>query len=66
MAADKKGRTVFLYVPNLLGYVRIALMIWSFLLFSSENPATPALLYALGQLLDAVDGTAARYLHQGI
>jgi CDP-diacylglycerol--inositol 3-phosphatidyltransferase len=55
---------VFLFVPNLIGYVRILLAIGSFLVMV-DRPYLTAFLYFWSGLLDAFDGYAARTLKQG-
>jgi len=54
---------VLLYVPNLIGYARILLLLAS-LPFMLSDPWTTAGLYMLSALLDAFDGHAARLLNQ--
>lgn len=54
---------VLLYVPNLIGYARIILLIAS-LFFMLNDPWTTAGLYMSSALLDAFDGHAARILNQ--
>lgn len=54
---------VFLFVPNLIGYTRILLALFSFWLMPT-NYALAATFYLLSGLLDAVDGYAARRLGQ--
>jgi len=56
---------VFLFVPNLIGYARVILMFVAF--YFMTNPAMYQITvacYLLSQLLDAVDGHAARLLGQ--
>ncbi|XP_040550834.1 CDP-diacylglycerol--inositol 3-phosphatidyltransferase isoform X2 [Gallus gallus] len=55
---------VFLYVPNVIGYARVALSAVSVVLMP-HSPLPAALCYALSAALDAVDGLAARWLNQG-
>lgn len=56
-------RNVFLYVPNLVGYLRIILLIVSsFYVMNSHRFALG--LYLTSCLLDAVDGFLARLLNQ--
>lgn len=55
---------VFLFVPNLIGYGRIALAILSFY-FMHTNYICACVCYLLSVALDAVDGYAARLLNQG-
>ncbi|RKP22699.1 CDP-alcohol phosphatidyltransferase-domain-containing protein [Syncephalis pseudoplumigaleata] len=54
---------VFLFVPNLIGYVRVILAVLS-LLVMPTRPLTCVALYCVSCLLDAVDGNAARYFNQ--
>ena len=56
---------IYLFVPNLIGYARIGLALWSFYLLPSD-PLYAMSLYALSCLLDAVDGYAARSLNQSM
>ncbi|XP_057284351.1 CDP-diacylglycerol--inositol 3-phosphatidyltransferase [Pezoporus wallicus] len=58
------GDNVFLFVPNVIGYFRIALAAASFYLMPTA-PGPAAACYGLSGLLDAVDGHAARALGQG-
>lgn len=63
------GRTVSvkevtLYIPNLIGYVRIATAIISFLTMKS-HPIWTLALYGISGFLDAFDGYAARRFNQG-
>jgi CDP-diacylglycerol--inositol 3-phosphatidyltransferase len=64
-AAPSSRRNVWLFVPNLIGYARIAVL--SFALYLSPRPSSSAsffFLYFLTVALDAVDGPAARALAQ--
>eukprot|EP01098_Paradermamoeba_levis_P005039 TRINITY_DN2138_c0_g1_i1.p1 TRINITY_DN2138_c0_g1~~TRINITY_DN2138_c0_g1_i1.p1 ORF type:complete len:216 (+),score=40.20 TRINITY_DN2138_c0_g1_i1:71-718(+) len=54
---------IFLFVPNIIGYVRIALSVLSFLL-AFKSPVLFSLMYATSFLLDGLDGYAARSLNQ--
>ncbi|KAG0035769.1 CDP-diacylglycerol-inositol 3-phosphatidyltransferase [Podila clonocystis] len=60
IAADEN---VFLFIPNLIGYLRIILAGVS-LYYMPSHPKTCMFLYSLSCLLDAVDGQAARYFDQ--
>ena len=53
---------VFFYVPNLIGYVRAALLVACAVYFREEEIVQ--VLYSLNVILDGVDGMAARYFHQ--
>jgi len=55
--------TVFLYIPNLVGYTRIILAASS-LYFMRWHPKYCTWLYIVSCLLDAVDGFTARYFNQ--
>ncbi|KAL5274921.1 CDIPT family protein [Megaselia abdita] len=54
---------IFLFIPNLIGYGRIALAIISFW-FMSTNYIISGWCYAISALLDAIDGHAARHFNQ--
>ncbi|XP_033929511.1 CDP-diacylglycerol--inositol 3-phosphatidyltransferase [Melopsittacus undulatus] len=58
------GENVFLFVPNVIGYMRLALSAASALLMP-HSPGSASLCYGLSGLLDAVDGHMARALGQG-
>lgn len=55
---------IFLFVPNLIGYVRIGLAIVS-LYYMPFAPYIAVVCYLTSGLLDAFDGHAARLLNQG-
>ena len=54
---------VFLFVPNIIGYLRFAFLFAVFPLYRTQ-PLAALLCYALSQILDAFDGMAARYFNQ--
>jgi len=54
---------IFLFWPNIIGYIRIVLAIAS-LYYMPLHPRTCCLLYSISCLLDALDGYAARYWNQ--
>jgi hypothetical protein len=54
---------VFWYIPNVIGYARVLLMLGA-LYHMPLSPAWAMALYASSALLDAVDGVAARYFGQ--
>lgn len=54
---------VFFYVPNLIGYMRIILLGYSFY-YVLDNHRLAMLLYLASYGMDAVDGLAARLLNQ--
>lgn len=58
------SENIFLFVPNIIGYVRIILAIISFY-FMPTCPKVSIFCYLFSGLLDAFDGHAARYLNQG-
>ncbi|KAI8055976.1 CDP-diacylglycerol--inositol 3-phosphatidyltransferase-like protein [Syncephalis plumigaleata] len=58
-----KQENVFLFVPNLIGYVRVVLAVFS-LFVMPTRPIACVALYCISCLLDAVDGNAARYFNQ--
>ena len=55
--------SVFLYVPNLIGYLRVILGFVGYGMALSDYRVTVG-CYLLSQLLDAADGYAARALGQ--
>ncbi len=59
------GENVYLFVPNLIGYFRIISLLIALLCFF-EHPLITAIFYSLSQLLDCLDGFAARKYNQGI
>jgi len=54
---------VFLYIPNLIGYLRFAFLFAIFPLYRT-HPLLTVVFYALSQILDAFDGMAARHFNQ--
>ncbi|KAJ1638437.1 hypothetical protein T492DRAFT_944669 [Pavlovales sp. CCMP2436] len=63
VALGRRGLPVYLYVPNLIGYVRVALNFVALHYALSDFRACLG-CYALSALLDALDGYAARALDQ--
>lgn len=55
---------VFLFIPNLIGYVRVLTAILSFLTMKN-HPIWTTVLYGISGFLDAFDGYAARKFNQG-
>lgn len=55
--------TIFNYIPNYIGYLRVVTGIISFQLMKS-HPKYCILLYSISCLLDAFDGHAARHYNQ--
>lgn len=58
-----RRKSVFLYYPNIVGYLRIILAFVSFYLMSSD-PWAASLCYFTSGMLDAVDGYLARTFNQ--
>ncbi|POG75057.1 hypothetical protein GLOIN_2v1475732 [Rhizophagus irregularis DAOM 181602=DAOM 197198] len=56
-------KNVFLFIPNIIGFIRVILAILS-LYYMPNKPWTCMGLYTFSCLLDAVDGNAARYFDQ--
>jgi len=56
-------RTIFNYIPNYIGYLRVITAIFSFQLMKT-HPFYCTLIYSFSCLLDALDGYAARYYNQ--
>lgn len=54
---------VFLYVPNLIGYIRVIGAALS-LTYALSEPWTFVWIYTFSMGLDAIDGVAARALKQ--
>ncbi|GBC08061.1 hypothetical protein RclHR1_00790011 [Rhizophagus clarus] len=59
----KQVKNVFLFIPNIIGFIRVILAILS-LYYMPNKPWTCMGLYTFSCLLDAVDGNAARYFDQ--
>ena len=55
--------SVLLYVPNVIGYIRLVLMILSWE-YAYKDPQIFIILYALTYGLDMMDGLAARAFNQ--
>ncbi|XP_030236634.1 uncharacterized protein si:ch1073-145m9.1 [Gadus morhua] len=62
MAESTMRRHVFVYWPNIIGYIRIVLVSISWVVF--KRPAFFIPLYSISILLDGVDGWVARRLEQ--
>ncbi|KAI3384636.1 hypothetical protein SNEBB_009383, partial [Seison nebaliae] len=58
------SKNIFLYVPNLIGFLRIILLFVSFY-FMSHSPDLAITFYLVSGFLDSIDGYAARYFQQG-
>lgn len=65
MSSNQEPSTavIFHYIPNYIGYLRVATAIISFQLMKS-HPLYCTTIYAISCLLDALDGHAARYYNQ--
>lgn len=57
------SENVILFVPNVIGYARILLMLLSFY-FMPFNYVISTFCYIVSSLLDAIDGYTARYFNQ--
>nr|NP_001187611.1 CDP-diacylglycerol--inositol 3-phosphatidyltransferase [Ictalurus punctatus]ADO28883.1 cdp-diacylglycerol--inositol 3-phosphatidyltransferase [Ictalurus punctatus] len=57
------GENIFIFVPNIIGYVRIILLFYACWYMTTDLARTMA-AYLLSALLDAFDGHAARLLDQ--
>jgi CDP-diacylglycerol--inositol 3-phosphatidyltransferase len=58
-----RTNNIFLYVPNIIGYIRVILSIASFY-FMPTHPNLTVVCYLTSGFLDALDGHAARVLDQ--
>jgi len=58
------AENIFLFVPNLIGYARIILAIFSFYYMPFDH-VKATIFYVISGFLDAFDGHAARMLNQG-
>lgn len=56
------GSEVLLYTPNIIGYIRLALLVVSLAVYN--NPVAFLGFYSISVALDALDGIAARKLNQ--
>ena len=63
MVPPKDEENIFMFVPNLIGYGRIFLMVLA-IWFMPSNYALAGWSYILSGLLDAFDGHAARHFKQ--
>lgn len=55
--------SVYLYIPNLIGYVRIVCALL-FCYTGDKDPVFSAVLYSISQIGDLFDGMAARKFKQ--
>ncbi|KAA0702003.1 hypothetical protein E1301_Tti007828 [Triplophysa tibetana] len=56
------GIEICLYVPNVIGYIRILLVLTAWIVY--DDPARFVPLYVVSIILDGLDGWVARRLHQ--
>ncbi|KAL2759878.1 hypothetical protein ACRALDRAFT_1074013 [Sodiomyces alcalophilus JCM 7366] len=63
LAREEAKENIFLFWPNVIGYVRIVLAVAS-LYYMPLHPRTCSILYSVSCLLDALDGYAARIFEQ--
>ncbi|GAM90760.1 hypothetical protein ANO11243_088050 [Dothideomycetidae sp. 11243] len=63
MTLPASKENIFLFIPNLIGYVRVLLAVIS-LYFMPLHPRRCSFLYSVSCLLDALDGYAARRYQQ--
>ncbi len=61
---DRKLQDVLLYIPNIVGYVRLALLALAIGIGRQEQYYISFYILVLNIALDAVDGILARALHQ--
>lgn len=54
---------VFLYIPQLIGYARVALLLAA-MVYSLHSPILTIICYGLSQTMDLFDGMAARAFDQ--
>lgn len=59
----KKPRSVFLYWPNIIDYIRVIAFIIG-LNIAKQNPMLGVILFTIAGLLDAIDGAVARKFNQ--
>ncbi|KAL1978175.1 hypothetical protein VTN31DRAFT_1034 [Thermomyces dupontii] len=62
-AQEEKHENIFLFWPNIVGYVRVILAVAS-LYYMPLHPRTCSFLYSVSCLLDALDGYLARRFNQ--
>ncbi|SCP03269.1 phosphatidylinositol synthase, putative [Plasmodium malariae] len=58
-----KQKNVYLYIPNIIGYIRVLLLLAGFVI-RQENVLLFAIFYAISQILDSLDGFTARKFNQ--
>jgi CDP-diacylglycerol--inositol 3-phosphatidyltransferase len=60
--ANLSTSKIYLYIPNLVDYLRLILIVISFYFYTS--PILFIILYSIAYFLDDLDGILARYLNQ--
>ncbi|SOV81101.1 phosphatidylinositol synthase [Plasmodium sp. gorilla clade G3] len=58
-----KKKSVYLYIPNIIGYIRVILALLGFII-SRKNLLLFVCFYSASQVLDALDGWTARKFNQ--
>ncbi|ETW47717.1 hypothetical protein PFMALIP_04250 [Plasmodium falciparum MaliPS096_E11] len=58
-----KKKNVYLYIPNIIGYIRVILALLGFII-SRKNLFLFVCFYSVSQVLDALDGWTARKFNQ--
>ncbi|CRG97546.1 CDP-diacylglycerol--inositol 3-phosphatidyltransferase, putative [Plasmodium gallinaceum] len=56
-------KNVYLYIPNIIGYIRVILALFGFMICRQNLPIF-AVFYATSQMLDGLDGWTARKYNQ--
>lgn len=62
-AHSKLNLAILFYVPNLIGYIRFAIVLVAHCI-TDDNPVLALVLYLVFGILDGIDGWAARKLNQ--
>ncbi|XP_077996116.1 uncharacterized protein LOC144449458 [Glandiceps talaboti] len=57
------SQNVFLYIPNIIGYLRLLLLFTGYLFFDAR-PVLFVVIYSISVILDGIDGFVARKLNQ--
>ncbi|EWC87052.1 hypothetical protein PFNF54_04232 [Plasmodium falciparum NF54] len=60
-----KKKNVYLYIPNIIGYIRVILALLGFII-SRKNLFLFVCFYSVSQVLDALDGWTARKFNQRV
>lgn len=64
LSTSLRPRDIFFFIPNIIGYVRVATALLSFMTMKN-HPIYTVVLYGVLGFLDAFDGWAARKYNQG-